>query len=258
MSLRRTVEKASSKVLHSVQIPCWKRGRQPVILLTAPQHLGFHTSRCLNSALFNLGGLSTSRESQFLAKEYGRPRTDFAPHLELIRSSEVDTQKAPGFIISPASITNKQKVVNGSSVTFSPDGSATMSQKSYHDLQYSITTLQGKLNESEHESRKLLEKYEKASEDASLTRVLCTIFALAILFNHEIRDFHVAALQAWQRYRGEEERFVEGENPSQSSLQLPELMWKADVDSDPGNPDTEAAHPNDPWTFSRLFWAAKD
>ena len=63
--------------------------------LPAPPHHGFHTSRVLSSALFNLGGLSTSRENQFLSKEKGRPRTEFSPHLELIRSSEVDTQQRP-------------------------------------------------------------------------------------------------------------------------------------------------------------------
>ncbi|KAL8806230.1 MAG: hypothetical protein Q9182_001505 [Xanthomendoza sp. 2 TL-2023] len=51
----------------------------------------FHNTRCLaGSPLFNLGGLSTSRESQYLSKERGLPRTDFAPHLELIKSSEVE------------------------------------------------------------------------------------------------------------------------------------------------------------------------
>ncbi|KAL8820644.1 MAG: hypothetical protein Q9223_001188, partial [Gallowayella weberi] len=51
----------------------------------------FHNTLCLaGSPLFNLGGLSTSREAQYLSKERGIPRTDFAPHLELIKSSEVE------------------------------------------------------------------------------------------------------------------------------------------------------------------------
>ncbi|KAL8919905.1 MAG: hypothetical protein Q9172_004753 [Xanthocarpia lactea] len=60
-----------------------------------------HTSYCLSSrtfhttparaasSFFDLTRLSASRESQHLSKEKGRPRTDFAPHLELIKSSEV-------------------------------------------------------------------------------------------------------------------------------------------------------------------------
>lgn len=52
---------------------------------------GFHeTIPCAGSSILNLSGLSTSRESRFLAKERGIPRTEFSPHLELIRSSEVE------------------------------------------------------------------------------------------------------------------------------------------------------------------------
>ena len=51
----------------------------------------FHTSppRLAGSPLLNLSGLSTSRESQYFSKERGIPRTEFSPHLELIRTSEV-------------------------------------------------------------------------------------------------------------------------------------------------------------------------
>ena len=57
---------------------------------TLPRHL-YTTPRLLSSgSLFNLSGLSTSRESGFLSKERGIPRTEFSPHLELIRLSEVE------------------------------------------------------------------------------------------------------------------------------------------------------------------------
>ena len=57
---------------------------------TLPRHL-YTTPRILSSgSLFNLSGLSTSREAGFLSKERGIPRTEFAPHLELIRLSEVE------------------------------------------------------------------------------------------------------------------------------------------------------------------------
>ncbi|KAL8646750.1 MAG: hypothetical protein Q9226_006727 [Calogaya cf. arnoldii] len=50
----------------------------------------FHTTPNLAAgSIFDLTRLSASRESQHLSKEKGRPRTDFAPHLELIKSSEV-------------------------------------------------------------------------------------------------------------------------------------------------------------------------
>ena len=51
----------------------------------------FHSTPHRSSgSLFNLSGLSVSRESRFLSKERGIPRTEFSPHLELIRSSEVE------------------------------------------------------------------------------------------------------------------------------------------------------------------------
>ncbi|KAI4275372.1 MAG: hypothetical protein LQ337_003279 [Flavoplaca oasis] len=50
----------------------------------------FHNSPSLaGSPFFDLTRLSASRESQHLSKEKGRPRTEFAPHLELIKESEV-------------------------------------------------------------------------------------------------------------------------------------------------------------------------
>ena len=58
---------------------------------------GFHSSQSRSgSSLFNLGGLSTSRECQYLAKERRLPRTEFSPHLELIRTSEVNPHNGPG------------------------------------------------------------------------------------------------------------------------------------------------------------------
>ncbi|KAI4223307.1 MAG: hypothetical protein L6R36_005511 [Xanthoria steineri] len=55
-----------------------------------PRSRSFHKAPNLpGSAFFDLGRLSVSRESQHLSKEKGRPRTEFAPHLELINSSEV-------------------------------------------------------------------------------------------------------------------------------------------------------------------------
>ncbi|KAL8708932.1 MAG: hypothetical protein Q9220_006264 [cf. Caloplaca sp. 1 TL-2023] len=67
--------------------------RRPFILSAATR--SFHSSpRLCGSPLLNLAGLSTSRECQFLSKERGIPRTEFSPHLELIKSSEVTPFKA--------------------------------------------------------------------------------------------------------------------------------------------------------------------
>ena len=57
----------------------------------------FTSNRAQLSPLFNLTGLSGSRESQFLSRERGIPRTEYSANLQLIRSSEVDPfAPAPG------------------------------------------------------------------------------------------------------------------------------------------------------------------
>ena len=64
----------------------------------SPRHRPFHTTNlCPAGSILDLSNLSVSRESRFLAKTQGRPRTHFSPHLELIHSSEVEpfTEKEP-------------------------------------------------------------------------------------------------------------------------------------------------------------------
>lgn len=57
----------------------------------------FTTTSPSLSALFNLNGLAHSRESQYLSKESGIPRTEYSSNIHLIRSSEVDPfPNAPG------------------------------------------------------------------------------------------------------------------------------------------------------------------
>lgn len=82
------------RLLSPLAVPKFSR---VLCALPAQSRHDFHTSPThLNNSLFNLGGLSTSRECQYFAKERGIPRTEFSPHLELIRSSEVDTFGGPG------------------------------------------------------------------------------------------------------------------------------------------------------------------
>lgn len=65
-----------------------RRGLSPRAFSTTPPSL---------SSLFNLNGLANSRESQYLSKERGIPRTEYSSNIHLIRSSEVDPfPNAPG------------------------------------------------------------------------------------------------------------------------------------------------------------------
>ncbi|CAN8105546.1 unnamed protein product [Discula destructiva] len=69
------------------------------VALPRPCHTRlFSTTSPAYSALFNLPGLANSRESQYLSKETGIPRTEYSSNIHLIRSSEVDPfgPNAPG------------------------------------------------------------------------------------------------------------------------------------------------------------------
>ncbi|KAL8943735.1 MAG: hypothetical protein Q9211_000884 [Gyalolechia sp. 1 TL-2023] len=215
---------------------------------------------CLSSALFNLGGLSTSRESQYLAKEHGRPRTEFSPYLELIRSSEVDTQKAPGSTMASTSTTNRRKAAKGSSITFSSDGLVTMSQRSYHDLKDSVKTAEKRLEMSEITLRQLLEKYQKRSREGMVLGGICLLLMLAIIYAEEIQKLRAATVQAWGTNREDEGNLVKEKSPSpgQSHSPLPGVIWQVNTEFDPANfsnGNGRAPEPNRPGTLSRLFWA---
>ncbi|KAI4174637.1 MAG: hypothetical protein LQ343_002210 [Gyalolechia ehrenbergii] len=260
MALSRTVKKASAKHLKPFDGPRRKWVRQPIIPPAQPCH-AIHTSKYLSNALFNLGGLSTSRECQYLAKEHGRPRTEFSPHLELIRSSEVDTQKAPGSTTTSTSATIGQKVAKGSSITLSTDGLVTMSQRSYHDLKDSIKIMEKRLEESEITSRQLFVLYQKRSREGMILGGICLLLTLAIFYAEEIQKLRTATLETWATDREVEGSVIEEKNPRQFHSQLPGLTWQADVESGPATIGTvagRAAESNRPWTFSRLFWVAND
>lgn len=53
------------------------------------------TTRCSASILFQLQGLSNSREGQWLSKASGLPRQEYSAALQLIKSSEVDPFNKP-------------------------------------------------------------------------------------------------------------------------------------------------------------------
>lgn len=67
------------------------------VLLAPSRPRRFSTTPPSRSVLFNLGGLAASRESQYLSRETGIPRTEYSANIHLIRASEVDPfAPAPG------------------------------------------------------------------------------------------------------------------------------------------------------------------
>lgn len=89
-----------------------------------PSPRPFHTTPPFRSVLFNLNGLAGSRESQYLSKERGIPRTEYSSNISLIRSSEVDPfAPAPGASKSAERDAQAQAQVQGSEATPGPHGS---------------------------------------------------------------------------------------------------------------------------------------
>ncbi|KAI4116371.1 MAG: hypothetical protein LQ338_007726 [Usnochroma carphineum] len=227
------------------------------VAFPAPRRRGFHTSNRLSSSLFNLGGLSTSRESQYLAKERGIPRTEFSPHLELIRSSEVDTQRAPGSSKAPMRTAVPKTTISGSSAS---SGLITIPDVVYSDFKSRIKKLEEQLAQSEKASRQLLTQYQKRMKEGMILGGVCLLLALAVLYAEETQKLKTLALQAWRTGRQEQA-------PAQESLEIQtRLLGSESAEKLNTMQDTPAFHrtsecdaeSKQPWTFSRLFWAAKD
>lgn len=85
-----------------------------------PSPRPFHTTPPFRNVLFNLNGLAGSRESQYLSRERGIPRTEYSSNISLIRSSEVDPfAPAPGASKSA----KREAQVQASEATPGPHGS---------------------------------------------------------------------------------------------------------------------------------------
>ena len=151
------------------------------------------TARQGSNSILNLSGLSISRESRFLSKERGIPRTEFSPHLELIRSSEVNP------------FTGKD----------SPVGSPSLATYSSPAMQYvgsssSVSYLTKELENariakarSEAALRDLYVKYKSREKEASVLALVTTALTLGFLFSRELEDIFEPTLRQYQTVRGE-------------------------------------------------------
>ena len=127
---------------------------------TLSRHLHTTSRRYSSGSFFNLSGLSHSRESGFLSKERGIPRTEFAPHLELIRLSEVEPfaeKKSPTDPLQqpPASIHKPIQQSDGSGISVaylikeleSIKVAKEEAERSNRELRHKTKVLEGKLEE---------------------------------------------------------------------------------------------------------------
>ncbi|KAL8756672.1 MAG: hypothetical protein Q9184_004425 [Pyrenodesmia sp. 2 TL-2023] len=151
----------------------------PRVYHPAPPHHEFYTSQCIRSPLFNLAGLSASRESQYLSKERGIPRTEFSPHLELIRSSEVDTQQAPGSRKDSSSTANTLSHTTEDNISPLTQESIAIPQTEYAALNARVGTLQQKLGSSMQAQRRLATILKERDESLSNWTAGAVIFLSA-------------------------------------------------------------------------------
>ena len=215
---------------------------------TLPRHL-YTTPRLLSSgSLFNLSGLSTSRESGFLSKERGIPRTEFSPHLELIRLSEVEPFA--------------EKKLSTSSLQPSPASSHELIQQSDDsriNLAYLIKELEStklakekaeRLNrELWHETKVMEEKLEGIWERLAALSIFAAIGSIiGLYYKRELYDFILQLSPNAQRLQI-------ASNPSseladvEQSMEVPAMPPGEAL---PPTPDQNVDHAS---FWRRMFWA---
>ena len=212
------------------------------------------TSRLYSSgSLFNISGLSHSRESGFLSKERGIPRTEFAPHLELIRLSEVEP------------FAEKKKLPTTDSLQSSPTStSQTLIQKSDAggiSVAYLIKELESikaakeeaeRLNrELRHKTKVLEGKLEEIWDRLAALSIFAAVTSgLGFYYRRELYDF---LLRFGPSARG----FREASNPTpasadaEKSVELPIPVTRLE-EASPPTPDQNVDRAS---FWRRMFWA---
>ena len=240
----------------------------PHLPLSAPPHHGFHTSTNLRSAFFNLGGLSTSRENRYLSKEKGIPRTEFSPHLELIRSSEVDTQRIPASS-KPSSTPNTENSTStlGKDLAdgYGSKDSSTIPKADHDALKARITELKQELRDSKVTARHHFKLYKERSGGMIFLGGLCVLLSTYIIFEEEMIElFNWTILHVPFLGRILPEGATAGERRSKAVRKDP---YNEDIrkilDATPRGKARRPRSRQDeqsrrPWTPARLLWVADD
>ena len=238
------------------------------------------------SPLLNLSGLSVSRESQHLSKEYGIPRTEFSPYLELIRSSEVDPfqqkKNKPG--------TGKGGVDGGGLNTSTASAVATTATASTVAATYLInelTAIKTALRDVTRERFLLQQDLKRKNRDVLILSLFSTGAILALLFPEQRKAVYRWAIgspraekpvaakgeeRGWlARYRASQDRragqqmrdSVGNSSPvSNSTMDLSSLLSPSAV-TDHAEPSVSAAGSKNPVQkesrpsiLSGLFWSS--
>lgn len=220
---------------------------------TLSRHL--HTTSRLHSSgsLFNLSGLSHSRESGFLSKERGIPRTEFAPHLELIRSSEVEPfvekKKLPTVdSLQPSPASSSQKLIQQND-----DGRIGVAYlvKELESVRVAKEEAERLNRELRHRTKVLEGKLEETWDRLVALSIFAAVASgLGLYYRREMYDFLL-------RYSPSARGFREVSNPSPASADA-EKSVGIPVPVTPleeAFPPTSDQHVDRTSFWRRIFWA---
>ena len=213
----------------------------------------FHSTPYLHSSsILNLSGLSVSRESRFLSKERGIPRTEFSPHLELIRSSEVD------------SLASKDTPLSSSS---SPKPEAGLWH--FHKTSQKIQRLKDALEharitnaESEAALEALRIRYKRRENEAGILAVVTILLTLGLLYPGKVQQvlypLQKQSTSLWQWLSSQAEEPVPDQPKPLGSLWGGSSKKIKDA-SDLASNRTKTNPSSSPrYIWSKLFWARPD
>ena len=133
-------------------------------------------------SLFNLGGLSTSRECQYFSKERGVPRTEFSPFLELIRSSEVDTQDGPG---------SRPRILSES------EKREALLCRLQEQMKVQLDRNVEEIRVARAHLSKMTAMYDQRSRDASLLVVITAFLSFGLVFAEDLHNIKNKLLRSW-------------------------------------------------------------
>ena len=210
----------------------------------------FHSTPLRAGGSFlNLSGLSVSRESRFLSKERGIPRTEFSPHLELIRSSEVDPFTGRDASSSLSQLANSKL----------PSDPTDQNLLSLGYLMKELETARIVNTKSEAAFRELHAKFLKREKEAALLAVLTAVLTLSILFSEEL-GYLLGPVVHWRQVFIEDiSRMFAGtmtNHKNSSKSERPQIIEMADIEQDISLVLPMDATPRTRW--SRMLWATPD
>jgi len=240
MALRQTFQCAPKSWPRNQHLPCVVVS-SPTLQRTSPNQPrhGFHTSLPRpNNSLFNLGGLSTSRESRYLARERRMPRTEFSPHLELIRSSEVDPHGGPG---SRKASTTSTKTT----MAFMPDINEVVAR--IKSLEETCKGLKAEFKRANEEDRSRRDLFK------ILATGLATICIFLVLLDKSTWWFQslVAEAVKVRPERATKHTVQQIDNEESNNASMPSVPI-------PLSSENNAATTKPSTTMSRMFWAQSD